>query len=266
MKNHEVTTEQGDLTSADFWDDRYENLEKPSGVTSWLRGKAHWQFDSMLAYLLDSVSTNPMNILEIGCAPGNILESIHRLRPQHQLHGIDFVPHGVKMTQKRLSDAKIPAIIHQGDVRKFSPSQKYDMVISTGFVEHFSNPVEMLEHHARLASPNGHVVVTVPNYAHPLVRTFIQRFDAGTFESHNLSIMNKSALRKAMKAASLKNLSIGSAGGPRFRPDVASDALIPRSCQLMARVWNSSVAQLPIGWAMWQAEFWGIGKATENVR
>lgn len=260
-----ITSEEGDLTSSNFWAQRYEGLtDSPTWIT-WLRSKAHWQFDRMLVHLLDSASKKEMSVLEIGCAPGNILGHIHRLRPQHRLYGIDFVLMGVEITRQKLSAAGIPAVIEHGDVRDFYPAEKFDLVISAGFIEHFTDPIEMLAQHVRLAKQGGHVAVTIPNYAHPLVRSLIHRFDAHTLESHNLSIMSKAALREAMQKVDLSHVRVGGACGPRFRPGVAQRSHFSSLYQRTARLWNTSIAQIPIGRATWQAEFWAIGRVDQSV-
>jgi len=49
----------------------------------------------------------------------------------------------------------------------FNNPHKFDIVASFGFIEHFTNWVEILESHISLLNNNGYLIVEVPNFIGP---------------------------------------------------------------------------------------------------
>ncbi len=250
----------GDLTTATYWDQTW-TTQPPRSVRllERLRRVTHWKFDRMLGRLVDAIGKPNADILELGCAPGTILEHIHRLRPGHRLHGIDFSPDGCRMAEERFAAAGLPVTLHQGDVRTVALPRRYDLVLSCGFIEHFADPVEILRCHARFAAPGGLVAITVPNFAAPVVRFFLRRFNAEVFATHNFAIMNPAAVAAALRAAGLHEIAVGSDGGPQLVSDVSHPGLAGRAYRRTAQAWNLLMGPLPGG--LWQSNYWGLGRA-----
>jgi 2-polyprenyl-3-methyl-5-hydroxy-6-metoxy-1,4-benzoquinol methylase len=249
---------KGDLTTADLWDQTWTTGGPPSRLLGRLRESVHRKFDRTLCRLVDAAGKPEADVLELGCAPGAVLERIHRLRPRHRLHGIDFSPDGCRMARERFRAAGLTVSLHEGDLRAIAPPRRYDLVLSCGLIEHFADPVEMLRCHARFAAPGGVVAVTVPNFATPVVRFFIRRFNAEVLSTHNLGIMSEGALAEALRAAGLAQVLIGSGGGPQLVSDVSRRDLWGRAYRLAARAWNVLVAPLP--GVLWQSHLWGLGR------
>ena len=72
----------------------------------------------MLAELMDQIGKPAGYILELGCAPGEALLHLHKVRPQHLLHGIDYSEVGMQSAQEFLSRQGVEATIHFGDFRE----------------------------------------------------------------------------------------------------------------------------------------------------
>ena len=247
-----------DLTDPDYWNSTHTAPLRPSDDRMrWLGQRVQWRYNRMLSQLISTVDGG--HILEIGCAPGNILERIHRLRPQYQLHGIDYSQEGIELTRQKLRAASIEATVHQGDVRHFSAPRKYGIVFSAGFIEHFRDPIDLIRHHVRLAAPGGLVSLYVPNYAAPVVQSLIRRFDPQALSTHNLGIMNKMALMEAMLEAGLEQVIVGSAGGPRVRAACNPMNFFGQLYMLIARAYNLSTVVLPVEGMFWDAFIWGQG-------
>jgi 2-polyprenyl-3-methyl-5-hydroxy-6-metoxy-1,4-benzoquinol methylase len=251
-----------DLTTAEFWDDVYTAPLAPvRRWRRWINRRAQQAIDAMWCHLIDAAGKEELEILEIGCAPGSLLERIHSLRPQHRLHGIDYATRGVERTRQRLRELGIEATVQQGDIRSADLRRKYDLVLSFGLIEHFTDPSAMIGYHARAAVPGGQVVVTVPNYTRPAAqRALIQRIAPETFQFHNASIMTPGALREALEAAGLQQIEVGTAGGPQLRTDGHAVGAIARGCRSAARLWNLVVAALPATHRLWGCHIWGIGR------
>ncbi len=255
----------GDLTTANYWDRTWTTqLPRSVRLLERLRKATRWKFDRLLGRLVDAVGKPEADILELGCAPGTILECIHRLRPGHRLHGIDFSADGCRMAGERLAAAGVAATLHQGDVRTLAPPRHYDLVLSCGLIEHFTDPVEILRCHTRFAAPGGLVAVTVPNFAAPVVRFFLRRFHPEVFVTHNLAIMSPPALAEALRAAGLGQVAVGRDGGSQLVSDVGHAGLTGRLYRRAAQAWNTLVVPLPGG--LWQAYLWGLGRVPDMER
>jgi 2-polyprenyl-3-methyl-5-hydroxy-6-metoxy-1,4-benzoquinol methylase len=253
----------GDLTTATYWDQTWTTQAPRSlRLLDRLRQVTQWKFDRMLGRLVDAIGKPEADILELGCAPGTILERIHRLRPGHRLHGIDFAPDGCRMAQERFAAAGLSVTLHQGDVRTLMLPRRYDLVLSCGFIEHFADPVEILCCHTRFAAPGGLVAVTVPNFAAPVVRFFLRRFHPEVFATHNFAIMSPPSLGSALRAAGLRDVVVGSDGGAQLLSDVSRPGFAGNLYRRAAQAWNIVMVPMPGG--LWQANVWGLGRVTAN--
>lgn len=78
--------------------------------------------------------------------------------------------------------------VYEGDMFAVELPHQYDVVLSGGLVEHFSDPREALTRHHRWVKPGGTIVVTVPNFVglNGLVQ---RRFDAANLATHNQRVM-----------------------------------------------------------------------------
>jgi 2-polyprenyl-3-methyl-5-hydroxy-6-metoxy-1,4-benzoquinol methylase len=207
----------GDLTDSGFWDKKHSSEEAAKGrLSGWIREKIHWKYDRMICRMLDAIGKKQAEILELGCAPGTVLERVHRLRPQFRLAGIDYSEEGIGITRERLVSLGIEADIYCGDFRKLSLPKQYDAAVSFGLIEHFENPIEILKSHENFVAPGGLVAVSVPNFSHPVVESLLRRFDPDILITHNLAIMNEKSLARALESCGLENVSVGGAGGPRL--------------------------------------------------
>jgi len=248
-----------DLTDAEFWSSMHSNKNMDEGrVSAWFRNKIHWKYDRMICRMLDAVGKGEADIVELGCAPGTILERIHRLRPQCRLAGVDFSEDGIDITKKRLGALGIDADIHCGDFRTVRLPKQYDVAVSFGLIEHFDNPVEILEYHKNLVTPGGLVAVSVPNFSPPVVQNLLRRFDSDILGTHNLTIMNEKALARALELCGLEDILVGGSGGPRLYFEARKPRLDFHLYHLAARTWNILAAVSPD--VFWRAHIWGIGR------
>lgn len=100
--------------------------------------------------------------LEIGAMPGNNLVYLNK-RFGYRVHAVDYVD-DVRLLNATFGLNGITDYrIFQCDVFAFEPSQLYDVVFSSGFVEHFSDYEAVFWTHVRLTRPGGYVVIFIPN-------------------------------------------------------------------------------------------------------
>ncbi|OHB60351.1 MAG: hypothetical protein A2167_00340 [Planctomycetes bacterium RBG_13_46_10] len=190
MVEQEPKYHKGDLTDPDHWDTVWSMLPRSDSVMAWIRHKWQWKLNRFLCRQLDALGKrDSIDVLELGCAPGTMLERIYRLRPQHRLHGIDFSIDGIEMCRARLKAKRIPATVYHGDIRTIELPPIYQMIVSFGLLEHFQDPIEVLHCHCRFLAPGGIVLVTVPNFAVPIVHTWIKLTVPEILQTHNFAIM-----------------------------------------------------------------------------
>lgn len=255
----DLMTRSEDLTTAESWDRlwaRGRSAGAPAG-TGWRFGGTKAWRHLLTAFLDCATDGRPIDVLELGCAPGGMLLELHRLRPRNAYRGVDLAPAGLAAAHAVLRSAGVAARLHHGDIRDVV-LEPADLAVSFGLVEHFTDPAEILRHHARFVRPGGTVAVTVPNYAHPAVVALLRRFCPETLATHNTRVMSVEALRVAFAAAGLTRIRAGQAGGPilpnsRVRPGAAG-----ASYRLLARGWNVCANHLSRG-RPWPAVIWATG-------
>lgn len=169
------------LTTDSHWRDRHKavSADPVKKTESIIRKRLHQLFpkapwDESLAerkrwYIADQLlpCDNKLRVVEIGCAPGNILLSYWK-RYGYEPWGIEYTHEGVVKTREMYSKAGLdPSQVHEGDFFSDEVTEKYseffDVVTSHGFIEHFTDPLPVLERHLKLLRRGGYLVVTIPN-------------------------------------------------------------------------------------------------------
>jgi SAM-dependent methyltransferase len=97
-------------------------------------------------------------ILEVGCGPGLMLAAFQR-RGWRAL--------GIERNEEvaRMAHAVPGVEIVTTPVEALSADIRFDLIILFHVLEHITDPVALLRECARRLSPNGHVIVNVPNFA-----------------------------------------------------------------------------------------------------
>jgi 2-polyprenyl-3-methyl-5-hydroxy-6-metoxy-1,4-benzoquinol methylase len=70
----------------------------------------------------------------------------------------------------------------------------FDLVYSLGVIEHFNDPLPVVEIHTQLLKPGGVALITIPNYS-GLYGWLLQRFAPESLAIHNMDIMSPVALK-----------------------------------------------------------------------
>ncbi len=105
--------------------------------------------------------------IEIGSAPGR-----HLIRMNGELGcevwGLEYSPEGAAANRELFARSGIdPGQVIEADLfddglgARFG--DRFDIVLSRGFIEHFDDPGKAIERHLRLLRPGGTLVVSIPN-------------------------------------------------------------------------------------------------------
>lgn len=176
-----------DLTSSQQWNLAWEQVDPLELVDP------SKSFDRCLAKELDNHLIYSNNLdrtaFEVGCAPGKWLAHICS-KYGYIPHGIDYSDTGIVKTNERFKRNKLanPELV-LGDFRKLISKERYDLVYSLGFIEHFNDPEEIFHLHVNLLKPGGLLVIGVPNFQ-GINKIIQQHLNPGILDDHNLNIMN----------------------------------------------------------------------------
>lgn len=125
--------------------------------------------------------------LEIGCAPGSIMVNFAK-NFRYRVSGIDYSSgEVVRNTLKRHKIMDYDLI--EQDFLDFETVQKFDVVASFGFVEHFEDYNYVIAKQASLVKQDGFLIVQVPNiryFNYLLFRLFFPH----SIKMHNLKVMD----------------------------------------------------------------------------
>lgn len=139
------------------------------------------------------------HFLEIGCAPGKILVWV-AAELGAEVSGLDYSERGIATSRHLFASLGIEGDLRCEDLgRTTFPAAGYDVVYSSGLIEHFADPTEVVRQHLNIVRPGGTAVITVPDY-HGIYGTMQRYFDTEILGIHNLDIMTREALTALVPA------------------------------------------------------------------
>ena len=96
----------------------------------------------------------PRRILEIGCGTGLLTEQLRERFPGAQVHALDLSPAMVAVARRRWRGAG-RVRWHVGDVRRFQPAGKFDLIVSNCALHWVVPLIPALRRIARWLAPGG---------------------------------------------------------------------------------------------------------------
>lgn len=241
---------EGRLTDRAFWESTWSSgADVETEGPRWRSFADVELWDRLLPPLLAPLRGG--RVLEVGCAPGR---NLRRLAERFGLDpwGVEYTPAGAERTRAVMSALGRPASqVIEGDffAPGWAPPEPFDAVVSFGFVEHFSDPADVVARHLALLRPGGVLVVTLPNLRGlngRLTSVLNPRLLAG----HNLDLMTTAAVRALVSDADADVVFCGGYGGLDVGCLTASSASTRLALRgLRAGQWgiNQALAALPAG-------------------
>jgi SAM-dependent methyltransferase len=101
----------------------------------------------------------------------------------------------------------------EAEFSTFRPEQKFDVVYSAGFIEHFADTKAVIEKHVACLNDGGGLFISLPNLR-GLSGWVIKQFDRKTYDSHNISSMSIPFLREICVGLNLTSVSVFYFGRP----------------------------------------------------
>lgn len=217
-----------ELTEVKFWNDYWANCKLPNVVDY------NFSFERCLANALKAnLPSMQGDVLEVGCAPGKWLAFMaeeYGLKP----HGIEYSEAGMSATVKNFQLLELAyGRIQTGDFFQIMPDRHFDVVMSFGFIEHFSEVDPVIDLHMQWLKPGGILILGVPNFRG--IYYFLQRLlDKSILDKHNLEIMCPEFFYQLADRSKLKPILVSYIGS--FEPSLPISSLGRSSfLQLMIR-------------------------------
>lgn len=195
------------LTTLDYWNKQYRWTGRPSRIYP-IANLAVAELDKIFKKFLPV--DEKFTFLEVGCAPGIWMDYFHRTS-RYNVEGIEYTDRGVEKTRKNLEKLGTPCEVHHQDFFDNALPNKYDVVFSGGFIEHFEDADDVVGRHINLLKRGGIAVIEIPNLSgwNGIIQ---KRLNKDVYEKHNIKIMNPEYFREVARKLDLEVLYIGYIG------------------------------------------------------
>jgi SAM-dependent methyltransferase len=192
------------LTNKEFWSE-YWTQYVPRAIS-----------DVPFSDLYQGLPGPGSSFIEIGGFPGTFAVYF-QMRRQYKVTLLDyFIEPGVVEKLERVNGLQEGTIrVIEADFLTFQTNERYDVVFSAGFLEHFDNTEDVLRRHCELLKPGGMLFVSMPNFTglHGWVQKVLHNEN---YRAHNLDAMNMRRLRRIGEKLGLAEFSVEYYGVPRL--------------------------------------------------
>jgi 2-polyprenyl-3-methyl-5-hydroxy-6-metoxy-1,4-benzoquinol methylase len=153
-----------------------------------------------------------LKALEIGSAPGDHLVRLQE-RFGFEPYGVEYTKIGVDLNREVfLAHGIDPDNVIHDDFLSEELQQKYkgyfDVVISRGFIEHFTNPEPIVSKHLNLLRNDGLLIISIPN-VRGINYLLGLLFNRAVLPLHNLEIMETKSFTRLFESKSVTPLFCG---------------------------------------------------------
>lgn len=192
-------------TSKKYWDSTYEGDAVPlpfDGHRQGLRYRLKRMYHQFFVHAFSTIETKGRELLECGCG-GSVLLPYFAKEFDFRVSGIDYSEAGCRLARRVLQEAGVGGKIVCADF--FAPPEelcgRFDVVVSFGVAEHFTNTASCIAAFGRLLRPGGLLITSVPNMAGP-IGSLQKAFSRTVFDKH--VVLDAGSLRRAHETAGLE--------------------------------------------------------------
>ncbi len=185
-------------------------------------------FYSYSDYLLENVVLEKMlrtlkggRVLEVGSSPGTFLVMLNK-RFSLVPYGVEYSESGVTLNKKifcinGLNPENIIYADFFADDFHLRYKESFDVVVSRGFIEHFTNTNLVIDMHLHVLKEGGILIVSIPNlHVNSIYRRWANHYDRERLVTHNLDIMSEDKFCCIFNRSDLKMLFSGYFGTCRL--------------------------------------------------
>lgn len=150
-----------------------------------------------------------LKVLEVGSAPGHFLVKLHK-KFGYEPYGVEYSKKGVEINRKIFKFNNInPKNVIYADFlsNEFQNKyrEKFDMIISRGFIEHFTDTTNIIKKHKNLLKKEGIISISVPNFR-SLNYILLKFFYRELIREHNFNIMQRENFLRLFKTSDFLKL------------------------------------------------------------
>lgn len=143
----------------------------------------------LVEYIDAATRINGKNILEIGCGSGTLLKELKK----RKANVLGLEP-GSHVAESDIADIKI--------IKDFFPSPqitgRFDAIVHYGVMEHIEDPVLFLKQQMEFLSPDGKIIISVPN-----CEPFLETGDISILIHEHFNYFTRESIAKVVLAAGL---------------------------------------------------------------
>ncbi len=192
-----------EFTDKDYWADYWKKY------TPFVVRK-----DILFSDLLDQMPDGDLSCLEIGGFPGSYGIYMHQYK-HYASTLLDFYINDDIMNRTLQLNAveKKDIEVIQGNVFEVNIEKQFDLVMSFGFIEHFSDTEAILKKHFDFLKKGGSFLITLPNLK-GLLGKITKKFDYDAFITHNLESMDIAHLKDILRKTGVAHFDVFYYGPP----------------------------------------------------
>ena len=204
-----------EITNKQFWENYWGTISVPQTVDYTFKN------DRIIAETIKRYVPHAIlnqSAAEIGCAPGKWLVFLNK-ELGYKVYGYEYLEPAAQKTKENLLVNDIDESMFSIKVEDFVQNdlkEKFNVVLSLGFIEHFDNYQEILKKHYLITEKDGYIIIGIPNYRGItyLIQQFIDSIgDSEIIKNHNLNVMNLSTFEAFGSTHELKEIFLGYIGG-----------------------------------------------------
>jgi SAM-dependent methyltransferase len=196
------------LADKKYWDSGYKNINFSAMPNNYPTVKEIYKNFS---------KTEDKEIFEIGCFPGRFLYHFGKLG--YILNGVDQTDYLEKMVAWfKINNFKIGTFV-KDDIFNIKTDKKYDIVFSSGFIEHFKNFEDVIRIQTKLVKTDGYIFITAPNFSGTVQKFLHTQLDKENIDRHNLKAMDVKKWEDVLKQEKFDIIESGYFGGYDFWVD-----------------------------------------------
>ena len=146
------------LTDVNFWEENWRKDYRPRKL------QLYRDFDfETICILRDLAGPKGARVLEVGAGGSRVLPYLKKWFG-FQVFGCDFSSSGCHLLRANLAIQKVEGSVVCEDLFRSSlQSETFDLVFSSGLIEHFDDTRAVIAEHLRLVKPGGRLALIVPN-------------------------------------------------------------------------------------------------------
>ena len=245
------------LTEPTYWEQIWaaSDLPRPFDPSDGsVRNSANMAFHRLFSEVLRAEPCEEGSLVELGCSQSKWLPYF---RKEHKLlvAGIDYSPLGCARARLMLRREQCEGEIVEADI--FNPPNnlrmRFDVVLSIGLVEHFTDTAAAVAACATFARPGGLVITIIPNLS-GAIGAVQRNLDRGIYDKH--SPLTREGLQEGHEKCGLSILrseymtpaNFAIVNHPALRPPILSKLIRGVLVTITAAAWATDrfVVSLPV--------------------